>query len=1342
MQINFDIPLIRDGKSKDLVSYLNELRQNHSDVAICQSLFEAVDQEYIPPDIFSIFIPWSKSSDIIALCVHNQQSRFVRNQGIKFFGKVLADPERWEAAWLALGGSEGLVSLFAELSVIDVRALSTAIGCCKRAQHEDGVREETIEELLRALLPTHYPGSKYESHDKRPIQHHYAQMAPACSDEFIAELLDAEDESNPLYRRLPVTRLIRTHGELLRRRVIEGIFGDGNEDKQLPQFLAAFVYSQPPRPGPDQKVSASMAFAMSVLQSRLKDIDNDKYWPATVSEADIFFSLFRRSLKKRLPEARVYDVIKLGLQMVEAQPKLKSNFKSKDIWSKLIARWKRTPKLYGDLISLALRLGLGAKSEKTISRDFLQTLQAASLRPELRWPLLRLYCLHVPRKGIDIDSADDYTTLGDQQWSSDLFYQLNTSQALRLLKGLQDANPEYPFLVGSGVLADQKISTYHNFNAELLEVILRRGSEETQRKAEAAVDDLRKKSATAREQLDRARLAKGASSYAIASGSLDLYAETITWQQRYVRDPLTVKTIFARDAVTTTEGIELLSGIPKPFSSLAEVASRVEKANKILLTLEETMRMAKREPSFHQPDWQFISQLFGDVISQRVARATDLQKHLKGSDADVYTAIWGGTLAMVEKVGVDFLNAARGPIRDLFETLPPKALAATTKSMLEAGKERRKKQDREPGDDILEHLSYDVLLRLGKSDKPELGQQLVLQTILDRPDASSWHRQMLSVAFMKRLSAKDAQELLLAFAVGISEKLGEQSFVRVGEAEPAKSAPPQSLVKVTTVKYLAQLLDNAEFISADNAVEVLVELFKAGTHRDIRLATLDSLLSLLNSICSRGDEGWRSNPLVEKIMGALETVIPVLVFRERQPMRPQDWEEAKETGTVPAIPDVSLDLPPLLNAMLTAADGRQYPGLKNLQAEFVARFFLPILELSQAEHMRWVALFLTKYNYKARFTVKDLPRTPVRVRVWETLVRSYPDFVPQTVFEDYNEHIVMTIAPPAALTDFNKSLRADPNLRNTAEVRHWLLIFGRSMNQYSSSGTQTFVSMVHHGWPTPSIQNGISAEWLMSAINSHASLFLNDYERYTGVWKLFTRDLRMPSESPGSIPSMVSAWQKSGRLLLEQITSLVVRTRIRHAAENKRTLLPSVTKLRLWLLPYPCFPDITEADFVKALEELLDTLLKGEANVLRWPNLAEDAFTISELLNTDEERLRVASYIGGLEEPSDKSISESSAQKPSSGGSTSDPESRTTSDQRESALNLIRVALALRLIEEGQNGLKKDAKGELVAESKDLVQRLQKRIVHWQNDDDESIRERIAEWRKQENGLWKTLMGK
>ena len=215
---------------------------------------------------------------------------------------------------------------------------------------------------------------------------------------------------------------------------------------------------------------------------------------------------------------------------------------------------------------------------------------------------------------------------------------------------------------------------------------------------------------------------------------------------------------------------------------------------------------------------------------------------------------------------------------------------------------------------------------------------------------------------MRSLTAKDAHEMLLAFATAIGQKLEEQSYLKIGETQPSPSAIPQSLVKVTTVKHLAQLLNNAKFISEEAAVEVLVELFKVGTHRDIRLATFGSLSSLLNRLCSGGKEKWKSNALVDNILATLETIIPVVgSVNERCPLRQENWDEAGETGNLPGISDVSTGLPPLLNATIGAPQKSRYLGLKNLQREWVTRYLLPILRHSQMEHRKWVTLFLVKY---------------------------------------------------------------------------------------------------------------------------------------------------------------------------------------------------------------------------------------------------------------------------------------------------------------------------------------------------------------------------------------------
>jgi len=529
--VNLDIPLIREANAKDFVTYLDELRENLSETTICQLLLEAIDLEYLPPTILNAFLGWSQSAETIALCIHDGKSSFAVQSGIKEFGKAMTDPDLWELVWAANGGTRGMMDIFAKISVTDVNLLATAIGHCNRVPQKDRTRsrETAVEDLLQALLPLHYPASKLQSLDKRPIGHYFAQMVPVCSEGFVKKLLDDRDKSNPLYHGLPVKRLIRTHVDLLQTRVVEGIFGEGPVDEHLDVYLKAFAFKEPPKPGLEPRTSASMVFASKILHLRLQDMNNNR-WPSSVLEADILHSLLQRSIRKKTREPKLHDVFAMVLQFLETKPQLKPTLQSKRIWPKIAARWRRNAQNYEDILVRGLRLGLGG-SQGTIASDFLKASRAVKVVPEMRWPLLRLYCLHVPKKGIDIDETEEFIPLANQPWSSEIFFHLTNSQAVRLLKGLQAANLRYSFLQGprASILSNQDIKSQQNFNVVLLLTLLQRESEEIQRKAEKAVDDLRKKAATARDQPDRAAFAKAASFHAIASGNLDLYGEMIKW---------------------------------------------------------------------------------------------------------------------------------------------------------------------------------------------------------------------------------------------------------------------------------------------------------------------------------------------------------------------------------------------------------------------------------------------------------------------------------------------------------------------------------------------------------------------------------------------------------------------------------------------------------------------------------------------------------------------------------------------------------------------------------------------------------------------------------------------
>ncbi|KAG8165790.1 hypothetical protein KVR01_004342 [Diaporthe batatas] len=1290
--IAIDISRVRGserGEVKGFLAHLDELRAGvqDNDAAICQSLLEALEQDLVSAHLFTIFISWSKSPAVIARCINYEPNLEVRNIAMKELGKHLRRPGRfeWEMTWKALGGAEGLVEIFGKSSVADLKKMSGYIGC-RSSGKEDKKREECVEELLRALLPGVYDSASIIGKDRRPVQHHYAKMLCACSSAFITQVLNSHDEANPLFRWRDITRLVRSHMALMRERAINHLFGSSHYDGDVPAYLDHFLCSE-------------KEFAIKALRGRRDGAIANHKWHN--QELRLLMPIVDGLAKHRRAciedNLEIYDLIKLGWEIVGTD-RDKAWAGSRDLWAVTFSRWQKWPDRYEDLLRLGLKSGL-AKLPHTDPSSYLNVVRRLDQGPRER--LLQLCYLDIPEQGLDLFSADNYSALSIQTWPIDLIRSMTIEQQVRLLKKLYQANPQFNFLQASdakSIIPDGNTGPQLNFNVDLV-----------QENARKSIDTLRKKASAAREQSDRAALAKAAASYAIATGDLDVYGEIVVWQQRFVRDPLTAKVLFGQSAVLTNEGVELVSGIGTPdtlspeskasVSVLLEDASRgIEKADGILRTFQETYLLAKREPSFQEHDWRHVKELFSAALNSRVSRSETIQRHFAVPRSGLFNVVWKGLLSSFQWVHPDFIHAVRTPAEGMLARSPPEFLAAATRSLLDIGSERRKRQKREgredstPIDGVLELMSYEALMRLRNSGKPALASPLIQQTILDRPDASSWHRLLLSSGLLKKLRAEEAHGLLMGLAKGIGEKLEEQSYVRVGESEAPVHMPSQPAVKVTTVKYLAQLLNQAEFISDDAAVEVLIELFRVAQHQDIRFAALDSLLSLLDSLC-RGTQGeGRANPTVRNVMAALKTVVPVAgSINERRPLQEADWTEAEATGILPDLSFLQTgELPPLMSVLLSIAEDDSRPGLQKLETEFVEHLILPVLEQSQQEHTRWINMFLAKHNLNATALKDDVPETPIEPKLWFHVLRSHYRSVPKKHLADFNKYSVHRIAPTPAVSKFSASLRADVDLRKSPEVQHWLNTYDRG--PVDGWETQVLLELLGPVQDLP-IERGV----LIDMILQHAKLYLEDYEKHTATWESLVGSLA-PRSATLRTSVEYERWHNNRRFIAGRVIELVKDKK----KLGQRVMLPSTTKLELSLVHTPGWykGDQGCEAFVSRLDERLRAMLQeDETCALRWPEIIRLACqVVSTVLDTDEERLRVAYHFGTF-------------------GGQADKDEGGASRQRRVAADLVKLEVALELMEVCQN-------------KKKIGDSMKRRVEAWHAHDSDAIRERLHRWKK------------
>ncbi|KAK8041029.1 hypothetical protein PG994_014036 [Apiospora phragmitis] len=280
--------------------------------------------------------------------------------------------------------------------------LASAIGYGGRKLNKPAEQAWAVTGLLRALVPTHYK-SDHPSSDKRPIQHNYARMVRACSHEFRGKLLRSQDKTNPLYAGCNPKRIEARHGAWMQKQVIDMLCGHIGKDENLQSFFEICVTKEPSMPTEVRHVSESMAFSLRLLRGRLDGTFLHKWWQTELDELQILRSVFNRMGKKGATKERLNELAIFAMELADTEPKLRSSHDLRFMWNRLFALWKKEPtQQHEKLVSQGLRWGLDSGSAASIGRDSRNRM--IRLRDDLKWPLLRLYCLHVPEKGIDIDT--------------------------------------------------------------------------------------------------------------------------------------------------------------------------------------------------------------------------------------------------------------------------------------------------------------------------------------------------------------------------------------------------------------------------------------------------------------------------------------------------------------------------------------------------------------------------------------------------------------------------------------------------------------------------------------------------------------------------------------------------------------------------------------------------------------------------------------------------------------------------------------------------------------------------------------------------------------------------
>ncbi|KAI1300957.1 hypothetical protein F5Y03DRAFT_385814 [Xylaria venustula] len=1023
-----------------------------------------------------------------------------RLRAIQTFGKAMADPIKWKGCWEDGGGTSGILRLLSLGSVREVATFCRAIRASNRRGKKSGEREIHIKKLIMALLPQHYPSSELRTEDKRSLQKYYGWMLCGCSSSF----------------ELNLTKLLYAHEDMLERRLTSYMVHDGPQisKPEIEVSLREFVFREPPSPSPHPNMSASMQYGLELLQACVTRKGTADRWPRSPFELEVLMSIYCR-FTRRSRSADKNFLVKLGFDLMEVKPNYKSTSDASALWSVALASWKKDPLQYEALVSRGLRLGFN----KYI---FPEILARWKQDPDQYEKLL----IQALRQGLggsakqldqDIETASDFTCLANQQWSLEVIDGLRREHAILFLQRLYGVNPDFDFLQSPtyrSIYRMCRVLSRRNFNGDL----------NAQQRARDEVDRLRKMTATARKQEDRANLAKAAAYYAIAANDLNTYAKTVLWQQRFVHDPLTLHSIFMGNAIGTKEGIPLLSGITLPL---------VKVANQISRLFNDTAKLAKKAP----------------FTTLEIGEHSPVSIPISEFRYDMVNTIWLGAAELAHSISSHFLAGVRFAILDLLDSISGPSLITACESLVDFAAECKKNKNRnEHLDKIaseMETLSCRAIERLAHTDTSLLSQNLLERAIIQHPEAS--------------------------------------------DSEPPPNAPPKSLIKVTTMKY-PQLLNDANFIGPDSAIEALLELFHARTHIDVRLTVLDSLLNTLSTISRDTGREWKSDPTVENTFTALESVILIAGnINERRPMSSEAWAEAREQVAIPA----------------TSQDIN-----------------------SDKQHRDWFSLFLAKHGPALRVDI--LPYAPVIPEIWYTMLQNQRHLLPSCVVNEFNQYVILRMRTPMVMQEINKALLQDVILRNNASVSHWLSIFGEPQPWRKGVRCLNLVT---------SPLKTVSSIFIHAIINQ-ASVLLDDYESYIDEWRYLLDNMRR--QTPGHDYSKEdtkkswACWLKGTNALAQKLIELLER-KMASRADQDGTMLPSTLSLRLLCLSYPDPSTLQQKDedchhFVTRLGSTLSLFLDtNEGDMLLWATFSDCVYEALVSAYTDSiTRLRLAIHVGDL----------------------------------------------------------------------------------------------------------------
>ncbi|KAK4166273.1 hypothetical protein QBC43DRAFT_314362 [Cladorrhinum sp. PSN259] len=623
---------------------------------LTEFILNAIADGSLYPACFDRYFEAARDPHVTAAGLRQTRSFFVRQRAIQQVSVALRSRGKFVQLWDALGGAHGVASIMRDLSVCHVNDLCKALSRATTNPSQQVERQQALSELLNLLCPLDVssPESDPKTRDPRPLQHAYMYLVRSCTPELTRRWLRSKDWDEKTLRWCHLAHesawrdqdlnetLSPPEGQVLR---LNRLWRHLERDRKFTAHVLKLV----------------VEFPDSTLRVDSRDITNSLILPLA------------KFMHRRSPphEFRYQVWSQIDAAMVRF-PKLVDCIPASLTFHAV--RWWTWADADGDVarksniwILVNGILGRLLSSTNNNQCDLETLLRLAKFEDRLE--LLKLFFRHNKKYGFNLTfpcSAENLAVVASRKFNLPcrIFTMVPARGAIEFLNLLEEAQPAELSIQSSyedGILRTGSAPGSRQVDPLMLRSLLlqRPGLEQSRLALLGEVEDevhrRMTKSAKSRDPNDRLFWAQSALNLSIASGSLDLYYETLQWARRFKRDHHINPTIENHYRSPMQQALNLLSGthISTP---LAMVKDTIENGNKIALSSFEVAADAM-EPTAPPPQslWNSVT-LAAKVARIRISQLNNFQARHSLSDDDVYDIVLQPTLTLLiqaEKLAIE-----------------------------------------------------------------------------------------------------------------------------------------------------------------------------------------------------------------------------------------------------------------------------------------------------------------------------------------------------------------------------------------------------------------------------------------------------------------------------------------------------------------------------------------------------------------------------------------------------------------------------------------------------------------------------------------------------------------